>query len=161
MWRTVLRAGIIPFLSAFLGIALAFSVVVPSIVDAQVTRVRAEAVTIVGAGTDRVRLATKWDGQASDFALLAPDGTERLVIGAGGIAVNDPAGSGINITAEDGTQVARFGTGHGPLGTLPLTTQMFLNDQSGQARIRLSVAEDGTPAMLIYDGAGAVIWSAP
>ena len=116
---------------------------------------------IVGAGTDRIRLATKWDGQGSDLTMLAADGTERMVMGAGGTRVNDPGGSGININGEDGTQVARFGTGHGPLGNLPLSTQMFLNDQSGQTRIRLSVAEDGTPRIVIYDADGSVTWTAP
>src|SRR5439155_23406775 len=124
-------------------------------------RLRADSLVVVGAGSDRLRLATKWDGQASDFTLLAPDGTERLIMGAGGIAVDDPAGSGINVNAEDGTQVARFGTGHGPLGNLPLSTQMFLNDQSGVTRIRLSVAEDGTSRMFIYDADGSVAWTAP
>src|SRR5947209_1229784 len=147
--------------SAFLGAILALGWAVPALVEAQEARLRAESLTVVGAGTDRVRLGTKWDGRASDFTLLAPDGTERLIIGAGGIAVDDPAGSGLNVVAEDGTQVARFGTGHGPLGNLPLTTQLFLNDQSGRTRIRLSVAEDGTPTMLIYDADGAVVWSAP
>ena len=161
MRRTILLAGVLPFVSAFLGGVLAFSAVVPHIVEAQEARLRAEAVTIVGAGADRIQLATKWDGQGSQFTLLAPDGTERLIIGAGGINVNDPAGSGMNVIAEDGTLLARFGTGHGPLGNLPLATQTFLNDLSGQTRIRLSVAEDGTPAMLIYDASGAVIWSAP
>ena len=93
--------------------------------------------------------------------MFDPDGTPRFILGVGGIDVSDPGGSGFNIYAEDGTQVARFGIGHGPLGNLPLTTQMFLNDQTGQARIRLSVAQDGTPALLIYDEDGSVIWSAP
>jgi hypothetical protein len=161
MLRTVLLAGVLPFVSAFLGGSLALSLVVPSVVEAQEARIRAESVTIVGAGTDRLRLGTKWDGRGSDLSFIAPDGTERLIIGAGGIAVDDAGGSGINVVAEDGTQVARFGIGHGPLGGLPLTTQLFLNDLSGQTRIRLSVAENGTPAVLIYDADGSVIWSAP
>ena len=161
MRRTILLAGVVSFITAFLGGSLAFALVVPGIVDAQEARIRAEALTVVGAGTDRVRLGTKWDGLASDLTMLGPDGTERLVIGAGGIAVNDSAGSGINVVAEDGTQVARFGTGHGPLGNLPLSTQMFLNDQSGVTRIRLSVAEDGTSRMFIYDADGSVAWTAP
>ena len=161
MRHRILFAVILPFLSAFLGGSLAVVFGVPSLVAAEEARIRVESLTIVGAGTDRVRLGTKWDGRASDFTLLAPDGTERLIIGAGGLAVDDPAGSGMNIVAEDGTQVARFGTGHGPLGGLPLTTQMFLNDSSGQTRIRLSVAEDGTPRMFIYDADGGVAWSAP
>ena len=161
MRRTILLAGVLPFVSAFLGGAAAISLLAPVIVEAQESRLRAESLTVVGAGTDRIRVGTKWDGRASDFTLLAPDGTERLIIGAGGIAVDDPAGSGMNVVAEDGTQLARFGSGHGPLGGLPLTTQMFLNDQSGQTRIRLSVAEDGTPRIFIYDGDGSVAWSAP
>ena len=161
MRRSMLLAVVLPFVSAFLGGSLALAWSAPSLVAAQDARLRAESLTVVGAGTDRVRLGTKWDGRASDFTLLAPDGTERLVVGAGGIAVDDPAGSGINVVAEDGTQVARFGTGHGPLGNLPLTTQMFLNDQTGQTRIRLSVAEDGTPRMFIYEADGSVAWTAP
>jgi len=161
MRRTIVLAGILPFVSAFLGASMAFGLLVPALTEAQEARLRAESVTVVGAGSDRIRLATKWDGLASDLTMLAPDGTERLIIGAGGIAVNDPAGSGMNVVAEDGTQLARFGTGHGQLGNLPLTTQMFLNDLNGQARIRLSVAQDGTPALLIYDADGSVIWSAP
>jgi hypothetical protein len=161
MRRTILLAVVTPFVSAFLGGSLAIVFGAPSLVAAQEARIRAESLSIVGAGTDRVRLGTKWDGRASDFTLLAPDGTERLIIGAGGLAVDDPAGSGMNIVAEDGTQVARFGTGHGPLGGLPLTTQMFLNDSDGQTRIRLSVAEDGTPRMFMYDADGSVAWSAP
>jgi len=161
MRRTLLLAGLLPFVSGFLGSVLAFALVVPGMVGAQEARVRAETVTIVGAGTDRVRLATKWDGEASDLSMLEPDGTPRLVIGAGGLNVRDPDGSGMNVYLQDGTQVARFGSGHGPRGNQPLTTQMFLNDKNGQTRIRLSVADDGTPAVLIYDADGAVIWSAP
>ena len=84
-----------------------------------------------------------------------------LAPGALTCTVSDPGGSGINIGAEDGSQVARFGTGHGPLGNQPLNTQMFLNDQSGVTRIRLSVPEDGTPGIFIYDADGSVTWTAP
>jgi len=161
MQRRILVAGVLPFMSAFLGGVLAWSVVAPTLAEAQEARIRAELVSVIGAGTERIRLETKWDGQGSELTLFAPDGTPRLIMGSGGIAARDPAGSGINIVAEDGTQLARFGTGHGPLGNLPLTTQMFLNDQSGQARIRLAVAEDGTPRIFIYDADGSVKWSAP
>jgi hypothetical protein len=161
MRRTILLAGVLPFVSAFLGGSLALALVVPMVVDAQEARIRAESVSVIGAGTDRISLTTKWDGAGGELDLLAPDGTTRLIIGAGGITVPDPAGSGMNVVAEDGTQLARFGTGHGPLGNLPLTTQMFLNDLNGQTRIRLSVAEDGTPRIFLYDEDGAVAWSAP
>src|SRR6185295_13832203 len=128
MRRMIVLAGI-PFIAAFLGGLLAFSVVVPTMVDAQEARIRAESVTISGAGSDRLRMATKWDGQASDFSLLAPDGTSRLIIGAGGIGSADPESAGININAANGSQVVRLGTGRGPAGTLPLTTSLVLFDQ--------------------------------
>ncbi|HZT05723.1 MAG TPA: hypothetical protein VFC51_01720 [Chloroflexota bacterium] len=66
----------------------------------------------------------------------------------------------MSVYAQDGTAVARFGMGRGPLGNLPPSTSMILWDQQGRPRIRLSVAEDGTPTMQMLDGDGAVIWSA-
>lgn len=161
MQRTILLAGVLPFVSALLGVVAAWNVLAPRTAEAQEARLRAQLVSVTGAGTERIRLETKWEGQGSEVTLFAPDGTARLIMGSGGIAVPDPAGSGFNIVAEDGTQVARFGTGHGPLGNLPLTTQMFLNDLSGQTRIRLAVGEDGTPRILIYDAEGSVVWAAP
>ena len=161
MRRSMLLAGVLCLVSAFLGAVLALSVAVPTIVDAQEARIRAESVTLVGAGTDRLRLVTQWDGRGGNIISLAPDGTRRFVLSAGGIDVEDPDGSGISIFAQDGTTVARFGMGHGPLGNLPLSTSLIFWDQQGQARMRLSVAENGTPSMLMYDADGAVIWSAP
>ncbi len=162
MRRTVLlTAGVLPFVSAFFGGVMAFSVVAPTILEAQEARLRAESVTIVGGGTDRLRLASKHDGQASDVSLLGPDGTTRLAVGAGGISAACPNAAGINIYAEDGKTVARLGTGSGPACNVPLATALVLFDQRGQNRIRLSVAEDGTPSALMYGADGEVIWSAP
>src|SRR2546423_3371275 len=70
MRRTILLAGALPFVSAFLGGVLALSVAAPRLVDAQEARIRAEALTITGAGTDRVRLGTKWDGQGGDLSMF-------------------------------------------------------------------------------------------
>src|SRR5687768_8806819 len=85
MRRTDLpAAGVLPFVSAFCGGALALGPE-PRLLGLQEARLRAESVLIVGGGTDRVRLGTKHEGQASDLRLLGPDGTPRLAIGAGGI----------------------------------------------------------------------------
>jgi hypothetical protein len=161
MGRTLLVSGVLPFVSAFLGGALALSVAMPTIIEAQEARIRAETVTVVGAGTDRVRLTTSGDGQIGDLSMLAPSGTRRLLLSEGGIDAPDPSSSGITIYAEDGTRVGRLGIGRGPTAILPVSTALTLNDLSGLRRLQLIVDEDGTPSMLMFDAGGAVIWSAP
>jgi hypothetical protein len=154
-------AGILSFFAAILGGFVTATVVLPPAIEAQEARVRAEALSIVGAGSDRAQFITQWDGQGSELYYLDPDGTRRLVIGVGGIEVSDPDGSGISVFDRAGTAVARFGMGRGPLGNLPLSTSLILWDQDGRTRVRISVAEDGTPVMQMFDAAGAVTWSAP
>jgi hypothetical protein len=161
MRRTLLVSGVLPFVTAFLGGALALSVAMPVITEAQEARIRAETVTVVGAGTDRVRLTTNGDGQIGDLSMLAPSGTRRLLLSEGGIDAPDPSSSGITIYAEDGTRVGRLGIGRGPNTNLPVSTALTLNDLSGLRRRQLIVNEDGTPSMLMFDADGAVIWSAP
>jgi hypothetical protein len=36
-----------------------------------------------------------------------------------------------------------------------------LNDRSGAHRVRIAVAEDGSPFIELYDAEGTVVWSAP
>lgn len=165
-----LFAAALPFAAGLLGGTLAH----PAIVQAQrlaatlkADSVTAQSITVVGSdraepGSDRVRLFTQWDGAGSDISLLGTDGTtRRMVLASGGIDIFDPAASGINIYAENGTQVARLGIGHGPLGNLPLSTNMILFDTNGSQRIRLRVPEVGNPSIQILDAQGNVIWSAP
>src|SRR5262245_28666359 len=126
--RRKLFVAALPFAAGLLGGSLAQ----PTILQAQrlaatlkANSVTAQSVTVVGAdtpepGTEGVRLFSQWDGAGSNIALLGPDGsTPRLTIAAGGSRVPDPAGSGINIYSENGTQVARLGIGHGPFGDQP------------------------------------------
>jgi hypothetical protein len=161
MRRTLLVSGLLPFVSAFLGGALALSVAMPVISEAQEARIRAETVTVVGAGSDRMRLTTNGDGRIGDLSLLAPSRTRRLLLSEGGIDAPDSSSSGITVYAEDGTRVGRLGIGRGPSSDLPVSTALTLNDLSGLRRLQLIVDEEGTPAMLMFDAAGAVIWSAP
>jgi hypothetical protein len=169
MHRT-LFAAVLPFAAGLLGGTLAQ----PTILQAQrlaaslkANSVVAQSVTVVGSDTDepgseRVRLFTQWDGAGSDIALLGSDGsTPRMTLAAGGSRVSDPAGSGINIYAEDGTQVVRLGIGHGPLGNQPLSTNLSLFDTSGRSRIQLRVPEVGSPSIRILDAQGNVVWSTP
>src|SRR6266581_156695 len=71
MRRTVLLAGILPFVSAFLGGVLAFSLVVPSPATAQSSQLQ--------------------EVRASAFTLVAPDGTVLATLAPGG------AGNGGNL----------------------------------------------------------------
>jgi hypothetical protein len=165
-----LLAAVLPFAAGLLGGTFA----PPAILQAQrlaavlmADSVTAQSVTVVGSdtvqpGSERVRLFTNWNGAGSDISLLGTDGlTPRMVLASGGISGYDPAASGINIYAEDGTQVARLGIGHGPLGNQPLNTVMTLFDTSGHQRIRLQVPEVGNPSIRILDAQGNVVWSAP
>ena len=168
--RRKLLATMLPFAAGLLGGALAH----PTILAAQrleatlkANSVTAEFMRVVGANflgadADRIQLATQWNGQGADIRLLAPDGqTRRLVISSGGIDVPDPDGSGMNIYNQSGLTVARLGQGRGPQGNQPLTNLLFLSDQNGHQRIRLSVDQFGTPSIKLLDAAGNVIWSAP
>jgi hypothetical protein len=165
-----LFAAALPFAAGLLGGTLSHPVIAQAqriAATLKADSVTAQSVTVVGSdriepGSDRVRLFTQWDGAGSDISLLGTDGvTPRMVLASGGINVSDPAASGINIYAENGTQVARLGIGHGPLGNLPLSTNLVLFDTSGSQRIRLRVPEVGNPSIQILDAQGNVVWSTP
>jgi hypothetical protein len=113
------------------------------------------------AGSDRIQLATQWDGAGPNVRLLGPGQTRRVVISAGGIEVPDPDGSGMNVYNQNGVVVGRFGQGRGPLGNQPLRNLLFLSDQNGKQRILLAVDSSGNPTIRLLDAFGNVIWSAP
>ena len=168
--RGKLLGAMLPLAAGLLGGVLAR----PVILEAQklAATIKAESVTaqfmrIVGAdtlgtGEDRIQLGTRWDGRGADIRLLAPDGqTRRLVISSGGIDVQDPDGSGMNIYNQSGVTVARLGQGRGPQGNQPLANLLFLADQDGHRRIVLSVDQYGTPSIKLLDAQGHITWSAP
>jgi hypothetical protein len=129
--------------------------------------VTAQFMRVVGAnsdaaGSDRIQLATQWNGAGPNVRLLGPDGqTRRVVISAGGIEVPDPDGSGMNVYNQNGVVVGRFGQGRGPLGNQPLRNLLFLSDQNGKQRILLAVDSSGNPTIKLMDAFGNIIWSAP
>jgi len=160
----------LPFAAGLLG----GSVAPPLVARAQrlEATLMAESVTaqfmrVVGAdndvaGSDRIQLATQWDGAGPNVRLLGPDGqTRRVVISAGGIDVSDPDGSGMNVYNQNGVVVGRFGQGRGPLGNQPLRNLLFLSDQNGKQRIVLAVDSSGNPTIRLLDTFGNIIWSAP
>ena len=163
-------ATLLPFAAGLLGGTIAQ----PLAVQAQrlEAALRAESVTaqfmrVIGAdsdvpGSDRIQLATQWDGAGPNVRLLSADGqTRRVVISAGGIDVPDPDGSGMNVYNQHGVVVGRFGQGRGPLGNQPLRNLLFLSDQTGKQRIVLAVDSSGNPTIRLLDAFGNIIWSAP
>src|SRR5215210_862673 len=98
MWRTILLAGVLPFVSACLGGALAFSLVAAPQATAQANQlqeVRASAFTLVGAdGTVLAQLARNPTSGSGRLSLRDAAGTERVTVAAGGILnVYDPDGT--------------------------------------------------------------------
>ena len=98
MRRTILLMGVLPFVSALLGGALAFSLVAAPQATAQSSQpqeVRASAFTLVGEdGTVLARLAPGPGG--GRFSLGNAAGTERITMAGAGI---------LNVWDQDGTTV--------------------------------------------------------
>jgi hypothetical protein len=165
MRRTILLSGVCAFITAFFGGLLAFSLVVPQIVDAQVTRIRAEDIVVVDeSGTNRVRLSTG-PGTRSELRVLSQTGVPRVAISTGG----DPAFGSI----ESDAAYVRVFAPEGPLGAGGLApiasfgttadgagTEMRLRDRNNQIRLRLLVDSDGNPSIEMMDPDGNVTWSA-
>ena len=98
MRRTILLSGACSFLMAFLGGALAFTLMAAPPATAQSSQpqeVRASAFTLVGAdGTVLARLAPGGGAANGRLALYDAGGTERLrAAGAGTLNVFDPDGT--------------------------------------------------------------------
>ena len=89
MRRTILLAGVLPFVSAFLGGVLALSLVVPSPATAQSSQaqeVRASAFTLVGPdGTVLAELRPTSTNRVSDLTLYDATGTRRLQMTGSGV----------------------------------------------------------------------------
>jgi hypothetical protein len=129
MWRPILLASVVPFVSAFLGGALAFSLVAAPQATAQSSQpeeVRASAFTLVGPdGTVLARLAPGAGGSGR-LALSDAAGTERVtLVGGGTLTVWDQdgttvvfrAGRSYNVGAASGLPPAN-GVELGPGGSI-------------------------------------------
>src|SRR5438270_897180 len=118
MRRTILLAGALPFVSAFLGGVLAFSLVAPLQVTAQsseVQEVRASAFTLVGPdGTILARLAPGRVNGVGNLTLNDVEGTQRLTVNG--------TGDVISWSVDDTTPAFRAGRTFdlSPTGALPL-----------------------------------------
>ena len=113
MRRTILLAGVLPFVSAFLGGVLAFSLVVAPGATAQSSEaqeVRASAFTLVG--PDGTVLASLRRGATSggNLSLYDTAGTRRLsVVGSGSVNVYDQDGTTLVFRAGRNFEVGAAG----------------------------------------------------
>jgi hypothetical protein len=167
MWRTILLAVVLPFISAFLGSVLAFGLLVPSLVGRQEPRVRAEVIGVTGAtGTDRILLGegrlldldpSQYPRFAAAVHLFDAGGDLRAQVSTGHPQPPfGPPSPGFNVFAGDGVLIGRLGT---PPDGVGIGT--YLYDAEGNVRLQLLVAEDGTPTIALLDADGSVTWSAP
>jgi hypothetical protein len=159
MRRTFLLAGVLPFVSAFLGGVLAFSLVVPGIADAQESRIRAESVVVVdGNGTTRANM-NSGPGARSGVSVWSQAGVPRVQVATGGSIAGggtQPDAAIVGVFAPEGSpMIALLGTGAEGVGST-----MQLSDRQGQIRLWLRVDADGNPSIQMLDANGNITWSA-
>jgi hypothetical protein len=163
MRRTILLAGVLPFVSAFLGGILAFSLVIPSFVEAQESRIRAESVVVVDdSGTIRANM-NSGPGARSNVGVFSQAGIPRISMSTGGslsAGGTQPDEATLAIFPPEGApaqgspgSIAILGTGAEGVGST-----MQLLDRQGQTRIWLRVDADGNPSIEMRDASGNVTW---
>jgi len=129
MRRAILLAGALPFCTAFLGGVLSISLAVPSLVEAQDARIRAQQLTIAS------------DSQAGRVSLDTANGS--------------PDNASVSVYFADGTPAGRLAVDHGALGDETLRPKLVLDDNHGDEVITLRVSgTDGTPHLVLSDAQG-------
>jgi hypothetical protein len=158
--RTVGISAFVASLASIAVTSLLWAVVPPAVVEAQEGRIRAEAVTVFGDNNvDRVRLQSG-PGFAAAMQVLDSQGTVRVQAATGHPRPDADQGqrlaaAGLSIWSQEGTLIGRLGTPQVGEGI-----GVFLFDSEERVRIRLRVAGDGTPSIVMLDAEGNVTWSA-
>jgi hypothetical protein len=123
MRRTILLAGVLPFVSAFLGGVLAFSLVAAPPATAQSSEaqeVRASAFTLVGPdGTVLARLGPGGASGNGNLTLYDAAGTRRLTMNGAGLVVAYEQ-DGNTAAFRAGRQFAPGAGGSSPAGSPPV-----------------------------------------
>jgi hypothetical protein len=159
--RTLLLSGIVSFVMALIATIGAMVVLQPSNAGAQLASLRASQLSIAGdSGADRILLEASPGPDEGALKLLDANGMSRVAMEMGGPKGDDPNAYGFHLRAADGTIVGNLGTARNAAGEDTGIT-LTLNDQSGHSRVRILVADDGTPSISLLDADGNVTWSAP
>src|SRR5689334_1423020 len=113
MQRTIMLSVAASSLVSVLLTMLVMTLALPAIVDAQANRLQAERVSVVGPnGMDRVVLGTG-PGAHTAVSVLNAEGRVRAGMATGGPSNQGgvlPDAAGFNLSASDGTTIARLGT---------------------------------------------------
>jgi hypothetical protein len=124
MRRTLLLASVLPFVSAFLGGALAFSLMAAPQATAQSSQlqeVRASAFTLVGPDGTVLAQLGPGPGSSARLALRDAAGTERVTLaGAGILNVWDQDGATVVFRAGRSYNVVGAATGLPPINGVEL-----------------------------------------
>ena len=139
--------------------ALVLVTVLPSAVEAEVTRLTGSSLSVVGSdGLPGVTADVGAPG-GGILRVYGSDGkTVRLSLNSsgqapdGGIAAN----AGVNVYNVDGLEVVRVGSNQALNGYA-----VNLRDAQGVTRYRAAVDGNGDPTVQLFDAQGNVIWSAP
>jgi hypothetical protein len=162
MHRTIVLSVAASSLVSILLTVLVMTLALPAAVDAQATRIQAERVAVVGAtGAELVELGAG-PGAHATVNVRNAEGRVRAAMNTGGpsnLGGLLPDAAGFNLSASDGTPIARLGT-RGTGDTYEPGVVLRLSDMQGRARVELTVAPDGTPSMQMLDAAGNVTWRA-
>ena len=162
MQRSFWLSGLFALVMGFIGALLALTLVLPTLVDAQATQLRAGRVTVVGPnGAGRIRLAADVRDVGATLQVLDDAGERRVGLftgTAGGTQAADVGG--VSLWRDQNTPGGFFGLGRGPDGSRPLEPALVLNDAEGRGRVVITVRENGTPEMLLLDANGNVTWRA-
>jgi hypothetical protein len=163
--RSVLSPVVVSAAISSMFTAALFTLVVPSLVTAQVDTLRAGQIVAVGDnGADRV-LLSPGPGDVAMLSVTNVRGEDRIRLRVETTSDGQPD-AGVAIRTEGASPVTMM-----RLGTVaqdaelpaPLmhSANLLLRDERGRDHIRLLVADDGTPSIQLLNAAGELVWSAP
>jgi hypothetical protein len=175
MNRTVVLSGIVSFAMAFIGAAVAVSVVVPGSASAQPPP---------PALPDRQEVSP--DQRFEQSVLVSDNGSDRVHLFAGGpqnygaLRIFDTNGQlRVHVEASDDldgnvgqgvalwngvTPIVRLGSVGRSVelaGRSLSQSNLVLRDDTGKDRIRLLVADDGTPTLELIGNVETLVWTVP
>ncbi len=161
MVRTLIFSVVISSVTSIVATYLVLALVLPPAVAAQEASLRAEQGIAVGPnGTDRARMALG-QGENVTVSVLGTNGQTRALLGTGGPGPGQqPETADFVLWAQDGTRIARLGTRE-TADSHAADVDLFLADSQGRVRLDMLVAEDGTPAIHMFDADGNLTWSTP
>ena len=153
----VITSALSAAMSSLVTLAIA-----PAAVDAQIARLTAPGLTLVGDdGLPGVTADVRPTG-GGVLRIFGIDGTvARVTVGAAGVAPGqppNPANAGVDIFSVDSVRIGRIGTLPDVAGS-PIGVALW--DMQGNVRYRVTLDADGDPSIHLFDPTGRAIWSAP